>query len=507
MSRPPALVLASAALVAAAALLPLGFVAGVTLRTPAALIAELLFRPRVGELLANTALLLALAVPLCIALAVALAWITERTTLPGRRLWSALATASLAVPAFVQGYAWTSVAPALNGPWAAVGLSVVAYFPFVFLPAAAAMRGLDPELENVAASLGDGRWRIFARVVLPQLRGAIGGGALLVSLHLLAEYGLFALIRFDTFTTAIVDQFQSTYNGPAANMMAGVLALACLALLAIEPSWRDRNRRARVGTGASRAPRRLALGPHAVLACTLLPAAVAAAAIGVPLATLARWTFAGGLAAWDLAAIGRALSQTLGLAAIGALLTVAAAFPTAWLSVRAPRVSTRVMEGAIYAAGSLPGVVVALGLVTVTVRNLPMVYQTVALLFAAYAILFLPRALISVRAGIAQVPVELERVAASLGTPPARTFVTVTLRLCAPMAAAGGALVFLGIATELTATLLLAPIGTRTLATQFWALTGEIDYVAAAPYAILMVVLSLPMTALLYTQSFRAAGR
>ena len=97
--------------------------------------------------------------------------------------------------------------------------------------------------------------------------------------------------------------------------------------------------------------------------------------------------------------------------------------------------------------------------------------------------------------------------AASLGTPPARTFVAVTLRLCAPMAAAGGALVFLGIATELTATLLLAPIGTRTLATQFWALTGEIDYAAASPYAILMVVLSLPMTALLYRQSFRAAGR
>ena len=507
MSRPPALVQASAALVAAAALLPLGFVTGVTLRTPAAVVAELLLRRRVGELLLNTTFLLTVAIPLCIALALGLAWITERTSLPGRRMWSILAASSLAVPAFVQGYAWTSVAPTLNGAWAAVGLSVVAYFPFVYLPAAAAMRALDPELENVAASLGDGRWRIFMRVVLPQLRGALGGGGLLVGLHLLAEYGLFALIRFDTFTTAIVDQFQSTYNGPAANMLAGVLALACLALLAVEPSWRDRTRRARVGTGASRLPRRFVLGPCALVLCTLLPAAVTAAAIGVPLATLARWTVAGGADAWNGAAIASALLQTLALAAIGALLTVAAAFPTAWLSVRAPRVSTRIMEIAIYAAGSLPGVVVALGLVTVTVRNLPIAYQTVALLLAAYVVLFLPRALVSVRAGIAQVPVELERVAASLGAPPARMFAAVTLRLSAPMAAAGGALVFLGIATELTATLLLAPIGTRTLATQFWALTSEIDYAAAAPYAILMVVLSLPMTALLYRQSFRAAGR
>ena len=72
------------------------------------------------------------------------------------------------------------------------------------------------------------------RVVLPQLKLAICGGALLVALHLLAEYGLYVMIRFDTFTTAIYDQFQSTFSGPAANMLAGVLALCCLAILLLE---------------------------------------------------------------------------------------------------------------------------------------------------------------------------------------------------------------------------------------------------------------------------------
>jgi iron(III) transport system permease protein len=72
------------------------------------------------------------------------------------------------------------------------------------------------------------------RVVLPQLKLAIWGGALLVGLHLLAEYGLYVMIRFDTFTTAIYDQFQSTFSGPAANMLAGVLALCCLGLLLLE---------------------------------------------------------------------------------------------------------------------------------------------------------------------------------------------------------------------------------------------------------------------------------
>jgi iron(III) transport system permease protein len=81
------------------------------------------------------------------------------------------------------------------------------------------------------------------------------------------------------------------------------------------------------------------------------------------------------------------------------------------------------------------------------------------------------------------------------------------MRLAAPSAAAGAALVALGITTELTATLLLAPNGTRTLATAFWAYSSEIDYAAAAPYALIMVLLSLPMTWLLYTQSKRTAGR
>ena len=76
-----------------------------------------------------------------------------------------------------------------------------------------------------------------------------------------------------------------------------------------------------------------------------------------------------------------------------------------------------------------------------------------------------------------------------------------------PGAAASMALVGLGITTELTATLMLAPNGTRTLATEFWSLTSEIDYVTAAPYALMMILLSLPMTLMLHAQSRKMAGR
>jgi iron(III) transport system permease protein len=347
---------------------------------------------------------------------------------------------------------------------------------------------------------------VFFRVVLPQLKLAIWGGSLLVALHLLAEYGLYAMIRFDTFTTAIFDQFQSTFNGPAANMLAGVLVLCCLGLLMLEAASRGRARYARVGSGSARSQTAYRLGPLATLFGLLLPLSLTALALGVPFITLARWLTLGGLEVWRNAELLPALLQTLSLAASGALLITLCAIPMAWLSVRYPARLYRVLEGCNYVTSSLPGIVVALALVTITIHSFRPIYQTEITLLLAYLLMFMPRVLINLRAGIAQAPVELENVARSLGRSPAQALWSTTLRLAAPGAAAGAALVFLAISNELTATLLLAPNGTRTLATGFWALTSEIDYVAAAPYALIMVALSLPLTWLLYSQSKRTAG-
>ncbi|MDR6293744.1 iron(III) transport system permease protein [Inquilinus ginsengisoli] len=499
--------MAGAALVVSlAALLPLGFVVWVTLQTGWATASALVFRPRVGELLVNTVLLVGVTVPVCALLALALAWLTERSDLPGARIWAGLAVAPLAVPAFVHSYAWISLVPGLHGLSGGVLVSVIAYFPLMYLPIAATLRRLDPGLEDAAASLGDAPPRVFLRVVLPQLRLALCGGALLVGLHLLAEYGLFVMIRFDTFTTAIVDQFQSTFNGPAANMLAGVLVLSCLGLLWLDAVLRGRARYARIGSGAARLPRRTRLG-RATLPCLLLPLATTLLALGVPFVTLGQWLAAGGAAIWKLDEIGPALGQTLVFAVAGGVITTVAAIPMAWLSIRAPGRLQRVLEACNYTVGSLPGVVVALALVTITVRVALPLYQTVATVLLAYVLLFLPRALIGLRASIAQAPVELEHAAASLGRSPARALWSVTIRLAAPGAAAGMALVALGITNELTATQMLAPNGTRTLATAFWSYSGEIDYAAAAPYALIMILISLPLTWLLHAQSKRTAGR
>jgi iron(III) transport system permease protein len=498
-------VMVFASVVSLFSLVPLGFIVWVTIQTGWHQVAALVFRGRVGELLVNTVLLEVCTIPLSILLAVTLAWLTERTDIPQARLWSWLAVAPLAVPAFVHSYAWVSILPGMRGLWSGVLVSVLAYYPFLYLPVAAALRRLDPAIEDAAASLGLNPWQVFFRAVLPQLRLAICGGSLLIGLHLLSEYGLFVMIRFDTFATAIVDQFQSAYNSPAANMLGGVLVLSCLLLLGLEALIRGNERYARVGSGAARPADRRRLG-WMTWPAIALPVLTAVLTIGVPFVTLARWLVIGGLGIWR-PEVGWTFVQTIVLAIIGGVLATVAAAPMAWLSVRAPGRLQRVLEACHYYVGSLPGVVVALALVSITVRMILPLYQTFATLLLAYVLLFLPRAMVGLRASIAQAPVELERAAMALGRTPGQAMRQITMRLAAPGAAASVALVALGITNELTATLMLSPNGTETLATKFWSLTSEIDYVSAAPYAFMMVVLSLPLTLLLYMQSKRTAGQ
>ena len=111
-------------------------------------------------------------------------------------------------------------------------------------------------------------------------------------------------------------------------------------------------------------------------------------------------------------------------------------------------------------------------------------------MIVAYAILFLPLAVVGVRSAMGQASPRLEEVGRSLGYRPAAVWRRVTLPLIAPGLAAAFALVFISSATELTATLLLRPTGVNTLATQFWAYTSDFSYGAAAPYAALMVAIS-----------------
>jgi iron(III) transport system permease protein len=501
--RPPLGLLLAGAAVAAVALIPLGFVLVYAISIGPAEAWDLLVRPRIGTLLWNTARLLACSIALSIVIGLACAWLVERTDLPLRRLWHLLLAAPLAVPAFVTGFGWVSLTHDVQTFRGAVMIVTLSYFPLVYLPVSAMLRGLDPALEETAQSLGYGPLRSYTLVVVPQLRPAILGGSLLVGLHLLAEFGALQMLRFPTFTTAIYDQYRSSFNGPAANMIASVLVLCCLGLLVTELRLRGHRRYARSARGAPRSAPRRRLGRWTAPALCL-PAGIVVLALGVPIGSAVHWAVVGSSTEFPLDELGSAFGSTLVLGLAGASATTLMALPVAWLAVRYRGPHSTLVERSTYFANALPGIVVALALVTVSIRVVKPAYQTSGLLVLAYAIMFLPRAVVSVRSALEQAPPLLDDVAASLGHGPLATARRVTLPLILPGIGAGAALVFLSVVTELTATLLLAPIGTATLATQFWANSSSVQYGAAAPYALLMVAISLPAT---FVLSREARGR
>jgi iron(III) transport system permease protein len=495
--RAPAALLLSATLIALLALAPVGFLLEQALSTGWDEAQRLLFRPFVGDLLVNTTELVAVGTLACVLLGVAVAWAVERTDLPGRRIWAVLAALPITVPAFVTSYSWVSITPSVQGFWGAAGIITLAYYPLVYLPVAAVLRGTDPALEESARSLGMGAWRTFFRVTLPQTRVAVLGGALLVSVHMLSEFGAFAMLRFQTFTTAIYDQYKLSFDGAAASMLASVLVLLCLVLLVAELAARGRGRYARVDSGSARpiAPARLGRARWPV---GLGFAGLIGLALGLPLVTLGYWLTTGSSAAeFDFGELIAAAGSTLELGLGAALLTTLVALPVSILSVRHPSRTAVVIERVTYLPFALPGIVVALSLIVLSIHYFPTLYGTTEVLIVAYAILSLPLALVATKAALAQAPPIHEEVARSLGCRPLAAMVRVTLPRILPGLGAAAALVFLATATELTATLLLAPIGTQTLATQFWARASTLSYGAAAPYAALMVAISALPTYLL----------
>jgi iron(III) transport system permease protein len=490
------LLTALALLVALVSMIPLFFVVIYTISIGWDEAWSLVVRPRVGELLGNTMKLMAGAVVLSAVLAVTAAWLVERTNLPLRKFWNALMVAPLAIPAFVNGYAWVSATSSVEGLGGAVLIVSLSYYPFIYLPVAAALRGLDPALEESSYALGVSSFRTFWRVVVPQLWPALLGGVLLVALHLMAEFGALQMLRFPTFTTAIYDQYRSSFNGPAANMLASVLAVIGLVLLVAEIRLSGNRRYSRVGGGSKRRLKPRELGKF-TLPSLLFMVSLVSASVVVPVASLVHWFVVGSSASLPVGDLVRATATSLGLGLVAAVVSVAAAMPVVWLSVRRRSWYSRLLERSTFVSTAFPGIVVALALITASIRWAEGIYQTTALLIIAYVILFLPRAIVSARAALLQAPPVLEDVARSLGSSSLQTFRRVTLPVIAPGVGAGAALVFLAATTELTATLLLAPIGTNTLATQFWSNSSAAAYGAAAPYAMLLVLISLPATYLL----------
>ena len=485
------------ALIAAAlALLPLVYLGVRALERGWQPAADVLLRERTLRLVARSLALAAVVTAACLVLGISTAWLVVRTRLPGRRVWRVLAALPLAIPSYVAAFAWIAAFPRLSGFLGAALVLTVCSYPYVYLPVAAALARTDPALEEVARSLGRSQLSTFLTVTLRQVRPAAAAGGLLVALYVLSDFGAVSILRYDAFTRVIYTSYRASFDRTPAAVLGCVLVFVTVLIVVAENRSRGRAVQARIGAGAARRSVRVSLGGWAGPALGWL-GALAALALGVPLASLGYWLLSGRSGALDPTALLQAAGSTLSVSALGALATIVLATPVGVLAVRHRGRLGRALEQSTYAGHALPGIVVALALVFFGIRYASPIYQRTPMLVIAYVVLFLPAAVGAVRASVAQSPPALEEMARSLGRTPGGVLRSVTLPLAAPGIAAGAALVFLTCMKELPATLLLRPTGMDTLATELWTQTNVAAYSAAAPYAALLVGLAAAPTLLL----------
>lgn len=431
------------------------------------------------------------------------AWVLARTDIGFRRGWGVLIALPLVIPSYVlamviisatgatgliadlTGYTFPSIS-GFVGSWIALSLST---YPYVYLITSAALTRVDPTLEDAARGLGATRTRVFRTVVLPQLRPAIGAGALLAALYTLSDFGAVSLMRFDTFTRAIYAQYSGRIDRSPAILLSIVLIL--LAAVIITAEWRTRGRGSIFTSSPSRSASRVRLSRAGRSLWTAGLAALVAVGTVVPIAVLGGWVLRGLANDVEFVIPWNAVVGSITGATLAAIVAMAFTIPTVVLIVRHQSKRTEVLEKSIFALFSLPHITIAIAVVAFTVTWLRPVYQSLGVLVAVYAAMFLAQSVSSAKSSLMAIDPTVDDASRSLGRGRFQTLWRVQLPLMRTGLLAGGALVFVTTLKELPVTLLLSPPGFSTLAVRTWAAADELLYTRAATAALILVAMSV----------------
>ncbi|NNC78773.1 MAG: iron ABC transporter permease [Acidimicrobiales bacterium] len=446
----------------------------------------------------------------------AFAWLTTRTDLPFRRVWRVLAPLPLVFPSFVGATALIAgfasgglieqlLAPlgdfdlpnirGFRGAW--LVLTVFTY-PYVYLPVAARLGSLPPSLDESARLLGRSPWGVFRAVVLPQAKGAIWAGSLLVFLYAISDFGAVALLGYDTLTEQIYAD--RLFDQARSMALALLLALTTVGVVVLERRMRGQLDTAQTVSSVELAP--VPLGRWRWPAVFGVVTVVGNALIG-PVAILGFWAWRGMTS--DVASIGRSFDagalvgpaiRTALIALVTAVVAILAVLPIAWLTARYRSRVGEIANALVVAGFAIPGVVIALSIVF-WVLEAPLVsslYQTLPLLVLAYVLHFGAQATRASQVAVAAVPLRLSDAGRTLGATRFRRLLAIELPLMRPGLVAGAGLVLLSTMKELPATLLLAPIGFDTLATNIWSATEAGALAQAGLGSLVLVALSGVLT-------------
>ncbi|WP_439026284.1 ABC transporter permease [Haloarchaeobius sp. DT45] len=515
-SYPLGLTFASAA-VAAAVVAPLLwlFVAVGEVSSGTAL--DLLLADTTVSVFVNSAVMITGVTAFSVLIGVPLAYLTVRTNLPGRRLWTILVTLPLVIPSYIGAFVFTAAfgshgelqgvlaplgvesIPAIEGLEGAVLVLTLYTYPYVYITTRASLKTVDTSLIDAARTLQHTRLEAVRRVVLPQLRPAIAAGSLLTALYALSDFGTPAIMRYPVFTTVIKSETDTGSMGLAALLSIQLLVVTVF-ILGVESRLRSNEKFTSGRQGGRASLARLGRWKWPALAFC---GAIVTVALVVPVAILVGWLLRGPTSNWRLPFELTYLTNSVTLSVGAALVATFAGLPIAYLSARHDTKAGAVMERLSYVGYAAPGVVIGFALVFITTRTFTSLYHALPILVFAYVVRFLPQSVGSTRASFLQVNPSLPEAARTLGRSSVGAFRAITLPLAAPGLLGGAALVFLTTMKELPATLMLRPTGYETVVTHIWqAHRNQAFYDAAVPALILLGVSAVSIFVILSQEGY-----
>jgi iron(III) transport system permease protein len=419
-----------------------------------------------------------------LALGTSLAFAVARYPLPGKAFLRTAANLSLLSPPFIGAYSWIVLfgrmglvnrvlgvfgwsLPTIYGWHGILLVFIVQYFPFVFLLVSAAIRSVDQSIEDAALSLGSPPRRTLCTAILPILAPSLTAGGLLVFMGTMADFGTPMIIGegLRTLPTLMYGEFMNELGGnPAmASTLGSLLILVNTVALMAQRYYAFRKAYNVVCIQPLRVQRMgrnrmllLSAFAYAVVVVALIPSLTIIISSFMP--TRGPVMYAGfSLHSYQVIfhMVPRAIANTFGLTALSVVLDVLLGVLVAYLLARRRSRVHALLDNLIMLAYAIPGTVVGVGLIVVYNRPPIILTGTWVILLVSYFIRHLPYPVRSCTAMLQQIDVRVEEASISLGVPPFRTFVKVTIPLMFPAILSGAALAWMTTIGELSSSILL----------------------------------------------------
>ena len=505
-----------------------------------AYIRALLSDPTYLTALGNSFLLACAATALAFLVALPLAFVSDRYLFPGKGLLGTLVLVPMVLPPFVGAIGikqifgqygaanallialhlrpagWTFDWFAANRFWGIAVVEALSLYPIIYLNAIAALANVDPAMEEAAQNLGCTGLRRFRRVTVPLIRPGLFAGGTIVFIWAFNELGTPLIFDYPEVTSVQVFFGLKDIGGnPFPYALVTIMLATSVLLYAVGKGLFGRTSHAMMAKATSQGGAR-AVSRRRAWACTALFTAVTAAAIiphiGVILVAFSRDWYATVLpSALSLAnfkmALGHqltvpAIANSLKFAGLSTVLDVFLGVAIAYVTVRTTLPGRHVLDFLAMLPLAVPGLVLAFGYMAMAQEGRffdfinPRRDPTV-LLVIAYSIRRLPYVVRSASAGFQQTSETLEEAAQSLGCPPLKALLRVSIPLIAANLLAGAMLAFAFAMLEVSDSIILAqksvhyPITKAIL--ELYQLLGDGKFLASALGAWAMVFLGITL--------------